>query len=72
MAFKDPEQAKAYYKAYREQNRGALAMKAYQQRRDPKKLAQKREQNRRYRAKKKAEKELKILEIKDTTKDEFF
>ena len=71
MAFKDPEQAKAYYKAYREQNRGALAMKAYQQRRDPKKLAQKREQNRRYRAKKKAEKELKILEIKDT-KDEFF
>ena len=71
MAFKDPADKIAYYKSYYRDNKGALAMKRYEKRRDPKKIAQKREQNRRYRAKKKAERELKILEVKDT-KDEFF
>ena len=65
MAFKDPEKAKAYYKAYREQNKGAIAIKAWEKRRDPHKLKLKSEQNRRYRERQKAKKELKILVIKD-------
>ena len=71
MAFKDPEQAKAYYKSCYEQNKGAISMKRYDNRKDPKKMAQKKAQNKRYRERKKAERELKILEVKDT-KDEFF
>ena len=71
MAFKDPADQIAYSRSYYRDNKGALEMKRYEKRRDPKKIAQKKAQNKRYRERKKAERELKILEVKDT-KDEFF